>query len=293
MAIAILMTLHGASPLLAQSSAECTLYATTLASGGLVRADSQARAYAGIQRCPAALRGQAIAQAIARRRQVGSLADHQTELFAFASRDQPVFDQLASLSSDRSATPVARVLAIATVLRMVDAGPPGAGFEVLTRFREGGTCFISGSPISRVPAGARLSADSVQRALRTFQDLERSRSAEPSVRSAAHCAANVLRLRELGVLGVLAPLNTSDLAISHDCDNRFSIRNRSEFPYAVSIGVAGSTRRAGLLVEGTRGKKAEVVTLYDPGSGGSVEMTVDDVAKYTAANSRRSCRPRK
>jgi hypothetical protein len=290
-ALALLAMVHASATLSAQSSAECARLAMTLTAGSLARPDSQARAYSDIHRCPAAVRGRALAQAFDRRRQVDGLHDPRLAVFALASRDQAVFDQLQSMSGDESAAPAARVMAIAALLAMIDKGPPGASLEALTRYREGGTCFISGSPIRRAVSGGPLPTDSVRRVFRTLQKLERSRATEPMVRSAAHCALNVVRLRELGVLGALVPFSPGDLTVSHRCGNTFIIRNRSPFPYVAAIGIVGSTRRVGITIEGTRGSKSEAETWYDAGADGSVELIIDGEARYTAANSGKSCAP--
>jgi hypothetical protein len=126
-------------PLAAQGNGDCASYAATLASGALAQTDSQGRAYSGIQACPAPVRSEGIGRALERRKMLTSFGDLRTEAFAFATRDQSVFDLLASMAKDRTATPTARVLAITTLLAMVDThqGMPLAYF---VRHREGEMC---------------------------------------------------------------------------------------------------------------------------------------------------------
>src|SRR5690242_8988016 len=130
----------------AQQKLDCEMWASTLAAGSLARPDSQQRAYAGIQVCHPSTRGQGIRSALERRKTVTNWHDVTSEAFAFATRDPEVFDALLRMTHDRSATSSARVLAIGTLLAMVDTHS-GMQLDHFVKSREGEACVTGGSPV--------------------------------------------------------------------------------------------------------------------------------------------------
>jgi hypothetical protein len=275
------------SPLLAQQRMDCSSWATTLTSGVLARADSQQRAYAGIQACPATIRGQAISRALERRKIVTSYHDLTAEAFAFATRDPAVFDMLVRMSHDPTATPTARVLAIAALLAMVDTHP-GMQLDYFVRHREGEACIAGGSPVRPPAAGGPLAPDSIHRVYATLLPLERSRSTDPEVRSAANCALNVLRQHHIGQVAEIAPFEASNLTVRYKCGSSFVVTNRAPFSYLAAVRVPGTARLKALVVRGTRGHSSSQDTMFEGGDASSVDLVVDDVT-YTTPNWHRAC----
>jgi hypothetical protein len=287
MALLTLLALIAVSrSLLAQRADDCASYAATLRGGALTQTDSQSRAYAGIQRCAAATRATGISAALERRRTLGRLDDLQTEAFAFATRDPRVFDQLILMAGDPAVSPTSRVLAIATLLAMVDTHT-GMPLEYFVRHREGDFCVAGGSPVAHPAFGGPLPADSTPRVIATLAPLERSRSTEPSVRSAAHCAMNVLRLASLGQTAPLAPFTSTDLTVSYVCGSRFRVINRSAFTVLAAVYTSRAAPPVALRIAGARGGAGHE-TLFNGGPDGPVRLVVDDVA-YTAANAHQPC----
>ena len=273
--------------LFAQEHLECTSWAATLAAGSLADTRSQERAYTRIQDCPSAIRGQAISRALERRSNVTSFNDLSTEVFALATRDEPVFRALLRMSDDRTASPTARVLAIATLLAMVDTHV-GVNLDHFTRTREGEACITGGSPVHPVSIGGPLATDSTRQVVATFLRLERSRSTDPAVRSAANCAMNVLRQRELGQVAEIAPFERSVLAVRYKCGSNFVVTNRSPFTYLAVVRIPGAPRPRVLVIQGTRGKRATRETMFEGGAAASVDLVVDDVT-YTLSNGHQGC----
>ena len=285
--LALLVLAAGPFSLVAQQDAECASYANALSVGALSQPDSQSRAYVGIQMCPAQIRAAGISAALDRRSALYSFDDPKTEAFAFATRDEAVFDLLARMTGDRTATPISRVLAIATLLAMVDKYP-GPALEYFVKFRDGDVCAAGGSPIARATAGGPLPPDSTRRVVATLAPLERSRSTDPAVRSAAHCALNVLRLRELRQFAQLGPLSPDDLTLAYVCGSEFRVTSRSPFKVLAAMHVPGATRPVALSIQGTRGRSASMETLINGGTAARVRLVVDDVT-YTATNEHRKC----
>lgn len=276
-----------AVPLAAQEELHCASWAATLASGSLDETRAQEIAYTRIGLCPASIRGEALSQALERRKYVTSFNDLSTEVFALASRDQPVFDALIRMSHDRTATATARVLAIATLLAMVDTHE-GARLDRFMQYREGEACPAGGSPVDVSGIGGPLAPDSTRRVIEVLRSLERSRSTDPAVRSAANCALNVLRLRDLGNVAEIAPFSASDLTFRYRCGSFFIVTNRSPFSYLATVRAPGGEHPRALTIQGTRGRRASETTMFEGVKSGSVELVVDDVT-YTASSSNRSC----
>lgn len=275
------------SPLRAQQEVDCAALATTLATGALQDIRAQEHAYTNIQLCPVAARATGMSRALERRKYVASFNDLNTEVFALVTRDKPVFDALVHMSGDRSASSTARVLAIATLLAMVDAHR-GVRLEEFTKYREGQACVAVGSPVQPPTIGGPLAPDSTERVVEALRSLERSRSTEPAVRSAANCALNVIRFRELGQVAEIAPFATSDIVLRYKCRASFVVTNRSPFSYLATVRVPGGVRPEVLIIQGTRGKRASQDTMFEGASSGSVELVIDDV-RYTASSSNRPC----
>jgi hypothetical protein len=289
--IAILALVQGSGTLSAQTGGTCATRAATLSSGSLTEADSQARAYAGIQTCPAAIRDQAMAHALDRRRNLASFAELGAEAFAFATRDRAVFAQLVTMSGDRTASPAARAAAVMMLLTMVDTGGGHSDLDYFVKQREGDFCIAVGSPFGRRLVGGPLDPDSTRRVVAALVPLERSSSTEPAVRSAAHCALNVLRKRELGAFAMLAPFNSGDITVTYACGTFFRVRNRSRFTYLAAIRIPGVTRPVPLFIKGTDRNATNADTYYDAGARGTVQLDIDNAAAYTAASTHQKCAP--
>jgi hypothetical protein len=136
--------------------------------------------------------------------------------------------------------------------------------------------------------GGPLAPDSTRVVSATLVSLERSRAAPPEVRSAAHCAMNVLRMRDLGQPAHLAPFSTSDLTVTYVCGSQFRVTNRSPFSYLAAVRVPGVVRPTVLNVQGTRGETATRETLFEGGTAQSVQLVIDDVT-YTVSNAHQGC----
>lgn len=283
----LLALVVGASSLKAQGTADCASYAATLRSGALAQTDSQAGAYAGIQACAAPLRAAGIGAALDRRRSLERFDGLQAEAFAFATRDPQVFDLLTRMAGDPAVSPTSRVLAIASLLAMVDTHN-GMSFEYFIRQREGDFCVAGGSPVAHPRYGGPLPADSTRRVVAALVPLERSRSTEPSVRSAAHCAMNVLRLASLGQTAPMAPFSSTDLTVTYVCGSLFRVTNRSAFTVLGAVYASDAKRPMALNIRGTHGRVRSTETLFDGGTGTSTRLAVDDVL-YTAVNTHRKC----
>lgn len=273
----------------AQASERCLADAATLTSGAVADDRTQGEAYVHIQGCPAAVRGPALSRALERRRTIDRYDDEQAAIFAFATRDVPVFNTLLTLSTDPSASSAARISSVLTLLAMVDTLLGGSDTESFLRSREGSACIVAGPPSTRPLGGGPLPADSMRRVYATFLALERSPTTEVSTRSAAHCALNLLRIRRLGAWSTLAPFRHDDISLSYVCDNLFRLTNRSRYSYLAAMYVGDGSKPRALTINGTLGKSAQVEMVFPAGSGGPVELIVDYTDRYAAANGHHPC----
>jgi hypothetical protein len=287
--LALLAQLAGGGALFAQASEPCHAQALILRSGAADDARSQGEAYVRVQACPAAIRGPALGQALERRKDLRDFNDERGRAFRHATRDVPVFNTLLGMATDRSASSTARVVAIVTLLAMVDTVNGHSSVESFLTYREGHYCVVAGSPLPDLLTGGPLPADSTMRVYATLLALERSRGTEATVRSAAHCALNVLRMQQRGVGATLAPFNAGDIRMSYLCDNQYRVTNRSRFSYLGAIRT-GNAPPHGINIAGTHGKTDEAETRFVAGSDGPVQIVIDNTDTYSAPNTHRSCR---
>lgn len=275
----------------AQATSRCSTYATSLQSGPLTDTDAQLHAAAQIQGCARGVRSHGMQVALERHRQLAAMTDPDVELFGFATRDPAVFGTLVSIAGDPRASSSARVLSIAALLHMVDDAAHGLSFEQFTSMVEGDVCVAGGSPIQSPFVGGPLPADSTSRVYALLRPLERAARTEPMVRSAAHCALNALRHRDLGDVIAMAPLDARDFSISYVCESTYRITNRARYSYLATWRVPGRARPVVLRVTGTHGTRASVDTYFEVDPARPTQLLIEDAVIPVRPAQRKSCAP--
>jgi hypothetical protein len=266
------------------TNSQCASAPQTLSTGSLAQADSQSRAARVVLDCPVE-RAVALSNAFSRR--AGEpYSVEMASIFQTASLTGEPLPKALEVASDPSASSAARVLSLGVVLRYLTPGATPS-FAELQEATPGSACVLLVGT-ENPPAARSLPADYKDRIKETASTLERSGATPVPIRSAANCVMNRWRT-ELGLPVQVIAVSPSQLSLTHECGNRFRVRNQQAAPAALQYEVAGDPERKDLQLPGKPEGASYSKALIWADSRATVRLLFDGAVVQTAAGTGSKC----